>query len=163
MVCSMSACLTRTSAGLFTAALFGIGACYSTGHNEGPDSPSDRARSQPDAAIRKAPRAETKKKKPPQTERQAWRLICHAERLSGADREADRGKRGDIVASWLAGQLKNKTVIYWYLAFGKMKKPEQPAIFRAEARKTGFGDCPLERLLFQTPSPTPDAGAGADH
>ncbi len=158
MVCPMSARMTRTGACLFTAALLGLGACYASGYSEEPT--TGGAASPADAAVRQAPppKRAKKKKKPAQTVRQAWRLICHAERLSGAEKQAHRSRRGDIVAAWLAKNLKNKKVIYWYLAFGKMKKPEQPSYFRAEARKAGFATCPLQKLLFAAP---PDAGVGA--
>jgi hypothetical protein len=146
--------MTRTGACLFTAALLGLGACYASGYSEEPT--TGGAASPADAAP--PPKRVKKKKKPAQTVRQAWRLICHAEQLSGAEKHSDRSKRGDIVASWLAKNLKNKEVIYWYLSFGKLKQPEQPSYFRAEARKAGFAACPLQKLLFEAP---PDAGVGA--
>ena len=101
------------------------------------------------------PRRATKKpkKKPRQTYRQAWEVICHAEARAGVDPALGRQERGAKVASWLVEHLKHKAVRYWFIRFGDTKEePDRRAMFRAEAGKAGQVDCPLERLLFESPA-----------
>jgi hypothetical protein len=145
--------MTRTGACLFTAALLGLGACYATGYSE--ESATGR-RAKPDASVRKAPppkraTAPAKRKKSEQTIHQAWHALCHAERLSGADPRAGTMDRADTVATWLVKHLRNKQVRYWYLSLDKLKPDLRPAAFRAEAKRRGFANCPLEKLLYGQP------------
>lgn len=91
-----------------------------------------------------------KKKKPEQTYRQAWEVICHAEERAGIDPSLPRLERGNRVASWLVEHLKNKEARYWLIRFGDTKEQaERRAMLRAEAKKVGITRCPLEGLLFQ--------------
>lgn len=100
--------------------------------------------------------ARDKKKKKKQTYRQAWEVICHAERRAGIDPALPRSERGNRVAGWLVENLKNKEARYWLIRFGDTKEEaERRAMLRAEAKKVGITSCPLERLLFQAP----DAGS----
>ena len=137
-------------------------ACYSSfdeGGPRGPDRPPDvkeGARAADDASAAapktpnkgsKAPAAGKRKKKPEQTYAQAWRVICHADQLSGGHQ--------DQVAEWIVKNLKNEKARYWFIALGNAEKKNRLATFMAEARAAGFSDCPTARLLFPAPAPTP--------
>jgi hypothetical protein len=94
------------------------------------------------------------KKKPEQTYRQAWEVICHAEQRAGIAPALPRMERGNRVAGWLVEHLKNKEARYWLIRFGDTKEEaERRAMLRAEAKKAGITSCPLEGLLF-----APEAG-----
>jgi hypothetical protein len=101
-----------------------------------------------------------KKKKPEQTYKQAWRIICHAERLSGIDSETDPQQKGFQVASWIIKHLKNKKARYWFISLDQVEKKDRAATFRREAKRAGFDSCPSERLLFSEPRPAAPADGG---
>ncbi|MCA9673222.1 MAG: hypothetical protein KC503_46850 [Myxococcales bacterium] len=92
-------------------------------------------------------------KKQKQSYKEAWALICDAEKRSGAS-SADRTERGAEVATWIVRNLTNRRARYWFIAFGRAKKEQRELLFLAEAKRAGIGKCALRDLLF-------DAGAAA--
>jgi hypothetical protein len=83
-------------------------------------------------------------------------VICNAERLSGVDSGATKELRESVVTSWIVQNLKNKKARYWFIAMGNMKPPERLPHFLAEARRAGYPDCPVAKILFPRP-PGPKA------
>jgi len=135
-----------------------VAGCYSTFEEQkaGPVSPKPKAH-QP---AKKAQKAKKAKKKPQQSYTEAWRLICHAERLSGAQSLSGKA-RESAVTSWIVEHLKNKEARYWFIGLGQLKREHRLQRFLAEARKAGFATCPCAPILFPKRQPEPDAGAGA--
>ncbi len=95
------------------------------------------------------------KKKPPQTYAEAWELICHAERRSGAALKAPLQKRAVKVSEWIVTHVTNKKARYWWIAYAKVRKADREVFFRSTAKAAGQDPCPLSLLLF----PKPKAGA----
>jgi len=93
-----------------------------------------------------------------QSYREAWQLICDAERRSGTDPALPLAQRGERVANWIAVHVTNKRARYWWIAYGKVKREEREAMFRREAKQAGFPRCPLVKLLFAKPQSAPSAG-----
>jgi hypothetical protein len=155
----MSSVLTKVIPLFFIS----LAACYSTyeeGATAGPEKLRAPEAETPPQRQPKAPRKKgKKKKKPEQSYKQAWKILCHAERLSGADPTASPMARASTVADWLVKNLRNKQVRYWYLSLDQVEKPDRAAAFRAEARRAGFPSCPIEALLYGAPART-DGGVG---
>jgi cell division septation protein DedD len=124
-----------------------LAGCYSSFDEGGPRGPKDPPPEEQAAPEKKAARGEPKKKKkkPKQTYAQAWRVICHAKRLSGGP--------DDQVADWIVKHLKNEKARYWFIALGNFKREDRLDVFLAEARHAGFPDCPSAKILFPE-SPT---------
>ncbi|MCK5798467.1 MAG: hypothetical protein KAI47_14850 [Deltaproteobacteria bacterium] len=91
------------------------------------------------------------KKKPPQTYAEAWDLICHAERRSGAALDAPLQERAVKVSEWIVAHVTNKKARYWWIAYAKIRKADREALFCSTAKAAGQDPCPLSRLLFAKP------------
>jgi len=128
-----------------------IPACYTSFEEQKGTTPrpAEKAAPKPASPPKKAP---PKKKKPAQSYREAWRLICNAETLSGADRLQGRA-RESRVASWIVEHLENKEARYWFIALGQLKPEQRPMHFRIEANKAGQRDCASAAILFPTSAP----------
>lgn len=104
---------------------------------------------------------EQKKKKEEQSYAEAWRRICHAERLAEVSGSASRQERATLVAEWITANVKNKKARYWWIAFGSLKKHEREAFFRRDAKDAGVDPCPLVDLLFSKGPQSAPASAPA--
>ena len=105
------------------------------------------------AAAKKERRGAKEKKG--QSYKQAWKLICQAEKLGKIDRSRSREERGSAVAEWIVANVKNKRARYWFIGFGKLKPADREAFFRDEVRRVGMKSCPLTELLFAKPASRP--------
>lgn len=105
--------------------------------------------------------ADKKDEEKKQSYGEAWRLICHAEKLAGASAETSRQERATLVAEWITVNVTNKKARYWWISFGSLKKHEREGFFRRDAKDAGVDPCPLAELLFRKGATTQPASAPA--
>ena len=147
--------MTRLSHTILALMLAALAACY-TSFEEGPSAtPATPPRTAPAPASRPATRpvekrrtVNGKKKKPEQSYREAWRVICHAETLSGVSSGSSPKERQAAVTHWIVEHLKNTEARYWFIGMGNLKPEQRLPHFIAEARRVGFASCPVTPLLF---------------
>lgn len=156
---------TRLMTGLCILSLVLAGTSCLDPFPEKPTTP-DRVQASKKPGAGKGTASDKTKKKPEQTYRQAWELICQAERQAGVAADASRDERGSAVADWIVVNVKNTKARYWFIEFGKAKPHEKRPLFEAEVRAIGIEDCALTDFLFATPptadgsTPAVDAGTG---